>query len=443
MKKALQQRIILILLDGLGDRSYPELDGRTPLQAAHTPNLDRLAAGGANGLFHASLLGECLPSEIAHYLLLGYERREFPGRGLLEASGAGVAFDEGDVLFLAHLSGVRWEDERAILMTKREELAVDREHMTELFQAVDRYQSKDARFRLVQTRPNNGILVVSGAVSPFVSDNDPMVKGMPMARPRPLENNPEPEPAARTAEALNEYLAYCIRKLEAHPLNEARTAQGKPAANFLATQRPGRRVSVQPFRDRWGMNGALIASGSVYGGIAHELGLEFIKVGDTGNTAADLEARIRWALGAAEYDFTHVHTKAPDEAAHKTSPTGKAAAIGELDRALEILIQALEERDDLLAVIASDHSTPSDTPLIHSGEPVPVIMVGPTTRRDTVTAYDEMSAASGCLGLMRGKELPLMALNFANRSALVSHRLSPRDTYYTPLRYEPFKRPRE
>ncbi|NQT68084.1 MAG: hypothetical protein HQ552_00720 [Desulfobacteraceae bacterium] len=87
-------KIILILLDGLGDRSYKVLDGLTPLQAASTLNLNRLAYLGSNGLFHPLSPGQCLPSETAHYLLFGYDLINFPGRGLLEAVGECVKFDE-------------------------------------------------------------------------------------------------------------------------------------------------------------------------------------------------------------------------------------------------------------------------------------------------------------------------------------------------------------
>ena len=99
-------KTILVLLDGIGDRSYDSLEHRTPLQAAATPNMDRLAAMGSNGLYHASHSGQCLPSEIAHFLMFGYDRRNFPGRGLLEAVGEGVNFTNDDVLCLAHLAGV-------------------------------------------------------------------------------------------------------------------------------------------------------------------------------------------------------------------------------------------------------------------------------------------------------------------------------------------------
>ena len=100
-------KIILVLLDGLGDRTYSVLQDLTPLQAAITPNLDRLARIGSNGLFHAGLLGQCLPSETAHYLLFGYDLEDFPGGGLLEAVGDNIPFEGQDVLCLSHLSGVK------------------------------------------------------------------------------------------------------------------------------------------------------------------------------------------------------------------------------------------------------------------------------------------------------------------------------------------------
>ncbi|MRR37801.1 phosphoglycerate mutase, partial [bacterium] len=80
-------RCILLLLDGLGDRSHPVLHGKTPLQTAHTPNLDHIASIGMNGLFHAHLQGTALPSELAHFLMFGYRMEEFPGRGVVEALG--------------------------------------------------------------------------------------------------------------------------------------------------------------------------------------------------------------------------------------------------------------------------------------------------------------------------------------------------------------------
>lgn len=434
-----KQKIIVALLDGIGDRSYKTLHDRTPLQTARTPNLDRLARIGANGLFHAGLLGQCFPSEIAHYLMFGYELNEFPGRGLLEASGAGIEFSDRDVLVLAHLSGVRSENGRLILATNRDDIAADRDRVAQLYKDISYFETHGLRFRLVQTRPNNAILIMSGDAAPFVSDTDPMIKNMPMAMAQPFINNSEPVKAARTAEALNSYLTHCHRVLSDHPLNKERIKEGLSAANFLATQRCGRKLKVESFAERWGLNGALAASGSVYGGIARELGMTPIGFEDTDDPERDLKERIHWALRDSQHDFIHVHTKIPDEAAHKTNPEGKATAIEKLDGSFDRLADEIESRDDVLFVITADHSTPSDSPLIHSGEPVPVVMAGPTIRRDNVVTYDEVAAASGCIGMMRGKELLLMVLNFANRSALWSHKLGPRDSFHAQFPVQTFK----
>ena len=430
-------KTILLLLDGIGDRSYEILNHRTPLQAAATPNLDRLAHLGGNGLFHAASLGQCLPSETAHYLLFGYEPEKFPGRGLLEAVGYGVVFDDSDVLCLAHLSSVTWKEGEPILAHKRPDL--EAAELNELFSAISTYEVHGIRFQVQQTHRNDAILIMSGRPSPFVSDSDPMVRGRAMARIWPLSNNPESEQAELTAKALNEYLTHCHKVLTSHEVNRRREANDLPTANFLATQRCGRRIVQESFDDRWGLKGMMIASGSVYGGLAHEIGLTFVQAEDGSDPGEDLRERIRLALADPSHDFIHVHTKVPDEAAHTGDPQKKEAAIAALDRGLDEVIKAVERKDDLLVAITADHSTPSMSPLIHSGEPVPVALVGPTVRRDEVDAFDEVSAAVGCLGLLRGQELMLMILNYADRSALLGHRLDREERPYVPRRYEPFK----
>ncbi|MDY6951734.1 MAG: alkaline phosphatase family protein [Thermodesulfobacteriota bacterium] len=430
-------KTILVLLDGLGDRSYKILGDRTPLQAARTPNLDRLARLGSNGLFHASLPGQCLPSEIAHYLLLGYDLEGFPGRGLLEAVGFGVAFDDTDVLCLAHIASVNWENGVPILIEKRPLL--NDEELKQLFSVIASHEVDGITFRLQQTRRNDGILVMKGEASPHVSDSDPMMVGRAMAKIWSLSNNRDQERATRTAEALNAYLAHCYRVLSQHEVNLQRQSSGLRLANFLATQRCGRRIKQEPFDQKWGMAGMCIASGTVYEGLAHELGLAFVRSKDTDKPDEDLRERIYLALTDDARDFIHVHTKVPDEAAHTGDPKGKEAAISCLDRGLDGLVQAAETRDDLLIVVTADHSTPSGGPLIHSGEPVPVMLVGPTVRRDGVKAFDEISAAKGCLGLLRGRELMLTILNHGDRASLVSHHVGSHQRPYVPQTYEPFE----
>jgi 2,3-bisphosphoglycerate-independent phosphoglycerate mutase len=216
--------------------------------------------------------------------------------------------------------------------------------------------------------------------------------------------------------------------------------KGKQPANFLATQRCGRRVLLESFNEKWGFSGLLVASGAVFKGLARELGIDFIAVRDSENPEKDLRDRIRLALSDQDHNFIHIHTKAPDEAAHRGSPEHKRDVINALDRGLDEIMTVAENPKELLVAITADHST-SSVPLrsIHSGEPVPAVIVGPHVRRDGVSAFDEMEAAKGCLGFMKGKDLLLNLVNYANRAGLVGHQLGRTLRLIAPTDYPPFK----
>ena len=134
-------------------------------------------------------------------------------------------------------------------------------------------------------------------------------------------------------------------------------------------------------------------------------------------------------------DFIHVHTQAPDRAAHTKDPVHKKSVIESLDRALNLL----PGDPETLLVVTSDHSTPSSGPLIHSGEPVPVVFSGGSVRRDKVVNFDEVSCASGALGTVRGTEMMKLVLNFLDRAKLRGLMDTPEDQPHWPGDYEPFK----
>ena len=214
--------------------------------------------------------------------------------------------------------------------------------------------------------------MISGDASPHVSDADPITRGKPIAKIMPVTGAPEPEKARKTADALNHYLKYAYDRL--HKLKSA-------PANMLVTQRSGRRVSLQPFADQWGMRPLMIASSAVYAGLANELGFDFTRVADTGDPGRDLRERIRMALDDTKHDFIHVHTKVPDETSHKGTARMKKKAIASLDAGMDELAAALlktKKKADILAVVTGDHSTPCNSALVHSGETVPVIFAGRT-----------------------------------------------------------------
>lgn len=407
---------ILLLLDGLGDRAYEGLDGLTPLQAARTPHLDRLAAMGSNGLFWAIRPGLCLPSENAHFAMFGYGQDEFPGRGYLEAAGAGIDFSRQDAALLAHFVGLERRDGRVIVAKHRP--PAEREEAEALSRAITPFHTHGRTVRYHPTRGLDGIVTVSGHVSARITDSDPLETDQPVLAVQPWQAAAGGDAPRQTSQTINAYLRWVYGVLADHPLNLRRRREGRAPINGLVTQRAGRWRQVQPFADRWGLSGLSISSGIMYQGLAAFLGMESLAVEDGDDPGADLAERLVIARElSGEYDFIHVHTKAPDAAAHCKDYRNKVAAIESLDRGVGKVIDDLPG-EEVVLVVTADHSTPSSGPLVHSGEAVPLTVVGPGIRRDPVRAYDEVSCATGALGTLRGEDFMYLVLNWLDKAKL-------------------------
>ena len=429
---------VLILLDGLGDRAHEALGGRTPLQAARTPTLDRLAAAGSSGLYHAGIHGQALPSENAHFSMFGYGPEEFPGRGPLEALGAGIALEPGDVAVLAHITSVEQHDNT--LVVKKETDSVPETDARALAESVKCYTHDGIDIRLHHTGGLFGVLILRGAVSSKITDTNLMCEGMAIPAIRPRRDATECPAARKTAAALTGYLNWAFHRLQEHPVNTARRSRGFASMNFVVTQRAGQLKTIEPFSLRYGLRGASIASGLVYHGLCACLGIDAMRDKDSSDPAADIARRIDMARDArARYDFIHVHTKAPDQAAHEKNPLKKRDVIEALDAALGRSLGPLIDDPSVLLVIASDHSTPSGGPMVHSGETVPLMFAGSGVRCDAVHRFDEISAAGGALGPVRGRELMYLILNHLDRAKLQGTLADPADRPFFPETYEPFR----
>jgi 2,3-bisphosphoglycerate-independent phosphoglycerate mutase len=427
-------RCILVILDGLGDRSYEVLGGRTPLQAAQTPNLDRLAAMGMNGLYHAAWQGLALPSEEAHFLLFGYERSEFPGRGILEAIGYGIPVSDEDVAVLAHFCEVREEGDQLILV--RERADVDESVLPPLQRDICEFESGGIRIAFAPTKKIEGLLLLSGPVSPFFTDSDPMYEGFPLIAVDPLDGRSKSQASAR---AVSEYLRWAYGRLACHPVNQDRGGRGLPLANAVVTQRPGKKRHLPSFDAKWGLPALSISSGPVYWGLCEQTGIAVERVKDTDDPEADLRERLAIARDRNDMEFIHVHTKGPDEAAHTKDPHRKRDLIEALDRAMAAALDDLAADPEIVLVITADHSTPCSEPLIHSGETVPVTILGKNIRRDTVESFDEIACARGALGPVRGRELMYVILNLLDRAKLVGLMDTPADQPYYPGKRRPLR----
>lgn len=430
-------RCILLILDGLGDKGHACFEGKTPLEVASTPNLDHLASLGMNGLYHTYFQGTAMPSELAHFLMFGYEINGFPGRGLIEAIGEGITINDGELALLARIFSVSMQD--GVLVLQKEDPKLDEKTCRILQKEIQTFKEDGIEIEFVPTRGIGGILILRGDVSIHITDSNPIYEGRPLMEVLPLEGKGKEKGALQAARVLNSYLKWCYHTLSKHPINEEREQKGLVPINAVGTQRAGMRRDIVPFKEKWGLRGLSISSGAIYHGLCSVLGIEVHKVSDTENPGEDLLERLKIAKEAKGFEFIHIHTKATDEAAHTRNPEHKKNIIESLDRALSYAIDEIVTDDDTLFVVASDHSTASAGSMIHSGETVPLAMIGKYTRRDEVLEFNEIDCAKGGLALVRGKELMYLVLNFLDRGKLWGLMDSPVDQPFIPGNYTPLK----
>lgn len=433
---SVQPRIMLLLLDGLADRQYDELGGMTPLEAAHTPNLDALAAGGSNGFMYPLSPGLCPSSFQAHFALFGYPFDRFPGRGLLEAHGEGIELAPGEVVMRASML-LAEEHDVGYLVTARP----DPREGFDAFAGLDldmRLGDVDVRF--VPTGYLQGFAIFSAdePLSHEVTDADPFGAGLPVIAVQPFAEATDRVGAARTAAAANEWMrsvreivrkAVSAEQLLAVPdhtgTRAAADASGQP---MVVTKWAGAQVKLQPFSARFGLRGATVATGPLYGGVGVTLGMNQRDIDDVGQPPTqDLRARIDRGLEllGGEYDFVHVHTKVPDSAGHRKNPAHKRDRITQLDVALGELVRTMPEwRDRMVLAVTADHATPAGGPLYHSGEAVPLAVIGGVAGQDEVTRFGERFSRRGDLGQLRGVDLMPVLLNAADRSRFLAERFT-------------------
>lgn len=413
-----KRKIFFVVGDGIGDRPVASLGGRTPLAAAETPTLDRLAAGGITGLLDPIAPGICAGSDTAHLALLGYDPYDYyTGRGPLEAAGVGLTLVTGDVAFRCNFATVEERDGRLVVLDRRAGRIKEGTH--ELAAALNGMRLSDgvtAYFK--ESVAHRAALVLKGEkLSGNVSDMDPHTGGEPLRRCEPTvdENHPEYAAALRTCAAAEEFVRRGVEILRAHPVNDERRRAGLPPANCPIPRGGGLVPHIPPFPEYHGLRAAaLVEVGLLRGLLGNYLGFDLLECpGATGGFDTDIEAMNRSVKRAwDDYDFIFVNIKAPDLAGHDDAPEEKMAACLMVDRFL-----ALTEplwRSGTVVTVLSDHSTPCETK-DHSGDPVPLLIHGPGVRPDGVTRFDEFACAAGGLGHPRGTDLLPILKNLANR----------------------------
>ncbi len=418
-------KILYVILDGLGDRPVAALGGRTPLDAARTPNLDRLAAAGQQGLVTTVGKGIAPESDVAVMAILGYDPTLYhAARGPLEALGAGIDFKRGDLALRGNFAtggdGKKIVDRRVGRNLLSEEARALAEAVTQQI----RLESAPAKV-IVSSSIGYRCAVVfyptTGRLSAQISNTDPAyarVAGMGVALATFKEEVAECAPLDKSAEArtaaalVNEFTVKGRAIMDAHPVNARRKSEGKLPANLILLRDGGDELPhVPPMRDRLGVTFGCFVEMPVERGIARYLGMGVVEVPHS-PTATRADIYQGWARRTVEvrsqFDGLYLHIKGPDEPGHDGDCDAKRRIIEEIDtHFFGTLLPAVDLSTTLIAVTA-DHATPCELHG-HSADPVPLLVVGAGTPPDGAGRYTEATAAKGALGHLRGVDImPLL-----------------------------------
>lgn len=411
--------IVLVVLDGLGDRPIPELGGRTPAEAARTPHLDELARRGASGWHLPFGWGRAPASELAHWAMFGYSGVPFPGRAVLEALGAGLPVDPDAAVTHAALRTSRRDGDR-LWITGRARPEDDAD-VTALLTALGPVLAEHGMRLQPHGRSGEALLTAAAHRCADVTDSDPLFASFhPWMRPIPTGPG-----GAAFAEALTAALLAARAHLRSSDVNAARVRRGSPALDVLTTKWSGRRGDLPPFVEQVGVVGAAVTSTRLYRGIAAALDLRSVHLPPVDDLAVDMAARLAAAedLIAGGARFVHVHTKATDDAGHTKRPYAKRDVLEAVDRGLAGVVGLA---DRAVVAVTGDHATPSTHGVLHTADPTPLVVAAPTVRPDAVTEFGELPARQGWWGQVRADELLPLLLGQANRPVFLGHRITAR-----------------
>lgn len=389
--------ILLLILDGMADRPYRDLEGRTPLEAARTPAMDHLAAEGQSGFYYPLGPGRVPSTELSHFRLFGYGGYSFPGRACLEALGHGLDCEPGDVFsFLALRRCIRGDDGSYHVTGGYDEAFED---AASGYAALDGWEDGETGYRFETFHLGSGeaILRIRGNEPPCgdVTDSDPFFfTQLPVLQPQPLQGTASPEAARRTADALSHFLS---RAAEVFASRSDRAEKRLVVSKWTGTSSP-----LPAFSELTGLEGASVASGRLFRGLMRALGMGFIEKSDDEELPGKLELAFS-SLFSEETGFAHVHTKAADEASHAGELSSKVAVIERLDAALSPILEVVPER--LVVCVTSDHCTPVGGRSVHWGDSVPLLVRGPHIRVDEVGSFGERSAVHGGLGQIEASDV--------------------------------------
>jgi len=403
--------VLFVVLDGVGDRSTPEYENKTPLEAALTPNLDRLTANGKTGIVYTVKRGVAPESDAGVFSLLSYDPTSLElSRGVVEAIGSGLEFNPGDLALRCNFATAQGGQ----IVDRRAGRNVSSEDAAQLVEAVNQDEKLKnlIGFELKPTIGHRCALVFRGKgsrLSADISNLDPAYERrgkitiaktdvkLPTPIPKCVPLN-KTTVAHRTANMLNQFAALVNSVLENHTVNVNRIARGDQPANFLLMRDAGTKTpKVRTFKQKFGFRGVAVADMPVELGIAKVIGID-TRIFPPDRSLEGYSQRGAEAMRLMnEYDFVYVHLKGPDEPGHDGDFVGKKKAIEDIDAAF---FSRLGELSSSFLCVTADHSTPCLSKG-HTDDPVPLLISGPGVRSDGSMRFTEAYARKGKFGTIK------------------------------------------
>jgi 2,3-bisphosphoglycerate-independent phosphoglycerate mutase len=399
-----------MIIDGMADRPLADLENRTPLEAAETPNMDKLAKSGISGIMDPIKPGIRAGSDTSHISILGYDPYQvYTGRGPFEAAGVGVDVVAGDIAFRCNFSTA---DPEGIITDRR--AGRIREGTEELSEAINSMDAIDGvKIIFKESTGHRAVLVLRGeGLSDKVTPADPKYNDKKWTPVQSTDGLPD---STKTARILNEVIEKSHEILNSHPVNLKRIDDGENPANIILPRGAGAVPEVQPFQEKYGMKAACIAETGLIKGIGKIAGMDIIDVdGATGGVDTNLDniAQNILKTAADDYDFLLINIDGADEAGHDGMLREKLEFIEKVDD----VIGKLKDIDNAYFILTADHSTPISV-MDHTGDPVPILIVGPEIRVDDVAKFNERAASKGGLCRIRGSDVMNILTDLMNRSA--------------------------
>jgi len=353
---------LILLGDGMADYPISSLGGKTPLEFANTPNMDRMASEGTLGLIDTIPEGLSPGSDVANLAVLGYDPgNSYSGRGPLEAASMDVQMGPDDVAFRCNLVTTNeGNDQRMLDFTSGH---------------INSDEAKEIVYDLHKELGSEDFAFYPGVSYRHLLLWKNGISGMETIPPHDITGRGINDflPKGEGARQLNDLMRRAQRVLQNHPVNLRRIKEGKKPANSIWLWGQGRAPKFTTLTEKYNLRGGMISAVDLLKGIGVYAGLKVIRVdGATGYTDTNYIGKAKKAIDALqELDFIYLHVESPDEMGHEGDIEGKIQAIEDFDKmVVGTILEDIQKFSSFRVMVLSDHPTPVTT-MTHSSDPSP------------------------------------------------------------------------